>query len=40
MNIVDYIPHLSHHSKFIKFTLATLKDKVNTIYMVWQIKIL
>ena len=23
-----------------KFTLVTLKDKVNTIYMVWQIKIL
>ena len=36
MNIMDYIPHLSCYSKFIEFTLVTLKL---IQYMVWQIKI-
>ena len=32
--------HSSPLVLFKNFTLVTLKDKVNTIYMVWQIKIL
>ena len=32
MNFVDYIPHLSHYSKFIKFYSSDTKVKVNTIH--------
>ena len=32
MNIVDYIPHLLHYSKFTKFYSSDTKVKANTIH--------